>query len=68
MVQMNIDFGAVYLDLKEIRDVLRSTQTILAGPSAVVAQYWKQIKLPEIVNRLVAWDRRRKGISPGTLI
>ncbi len=68
MVQINIGLGEMYLDLEEIRDILKSTQTILAGSSAVVAQYSKEIGLPEIVNKLVTWDRSRKGISPGTLI
>lgn len=68
MVQINIGLGGMCLDLDETRDVLRSAQTILAGSSAVLAQYSKEIKLPEIVNRLIPWDRNRKGVSLGTLI
>ena len=68
MVQVNIGLGAMYLDLERIQDVPKSTQTVLVGSSAVVAQYCREIKLPEIVNKLVPWDRSRKGISPGTLI
>lgn len=56
------------LDLERIWDGLKCTQTALSGSSAVVAQYCREIKLPEIVNRLVPRDRSRKGISPGTLI
>lgn len=56
------------MDPIEMRDVLRSTQTIVAGSSAVIAQYSKEIGLLEIANRLVTWDRSRKGISPGTPI
>jgi hypothetical protein len=36
MVQANIGLGAMYLDLEQIRDVLRSTRTMLAGSSAAV--------------------------------
>lgn len=68
MVQVNSGLGAMYLDFEQVRDVLRSAQTILAGSSAAVAQYSREIKLPKTVNRLVPWDHSRKGISPGTLI
>lgn len=68
MVLVNIGLAAMYLDLKQMQDVLKSTQTVLAGSSAVVAQYCREIKLPEILKRLALWDHSRKGVSAGTLI
>ena len=53
MVQVNIGLGAMHLDLEQIHEVLKSTQTVLAGSSALVAEYCREIKLPKMGNRLV---------------
>lgn len=56
------------MDLERIQGALKSTQNVLADSSAVVAQYCREIKLPEIVNKLVPWDCNHKGVSPGELV
>ncbi len=58
----------MYLNLEEIRYVLRSAQTALARFSVVVAQHSKGIELPGIVNRLVTRDRGSKVISLSMLV
>lgn len=53
MVQVNTGLRAMCLDVEQIQDILKSTQTVLAGSSEPIAHYCGEIKLLEIVNKLV---------------
>ena len=53
MVQINIGLAAVSLDLEQIRDVLRSTQTILASHNSwvfVLRELQNIVKAPKSFN------------------